>query len=37
MKRSAGTQLDPQCVGALAENLAAIEAIQARFREDPLG
>jgi HD-GYP domain-containing protein (c-di-GMP phosphodiesterase class II) len=37
MGRLAGTQLDPECVNALAENLAEIEAIQARFREDPLG
>jgi len=37
MARLSGNQLDPQCVDALAENLAEIEAIQARFREDPLG
>lgn len=37
MQRLAGISLDARCVGALLDNVAEIEAIQARFREDVIG
>ena len=37
LQERAGTRFDPDCVQALADNLAAIEAIQRRFaRELPV-
>jgi hypothetical protein len=33
----AGDALDADCVQALISQREAVEAIQARFREDPLG
>jgi HD-GYP domain-containing protein (c-di-GMP phosphodiesterase class II) len=37
LRRMAGEQLDGECVEALVANRAEVEAIQAQFREDPLG
>jgi HD-GYP domain-containing protein (c-di-GMP phosphodiesterase class II) len=37
MERLSGSQLDPDCVRALIDNLPEVERIQARFREEPLG